>query len=136
MPDSSSLNPENLIGAIDDRTAEERAAADKRDEKRSRKIARMVLISLQEGITDAPVRTHRGPTFLEPIITRSQFEKVQMNLSVHDIEVDTYGRYLGMGDGEDRIMVTKVGDTPIEPSPYYKHELESRARIAARKAEE
>lgn len=114
---------------------EQAAREEARKAERARKIAAYVLYNVEHGRTDVPAKTRRGPTFfVMPDLGGVKTPMIQQHLSDHGITIDTYSTYKGADDWEDRVAVTKVGNTRVRPSVEYAFELELRAARATAEA--
>ena len=118
---------EELSQIVAERSTREREAQDEANRKKADKVAAFVMRRLAKGDTDMPARSGVIP----PILAYAHLDaavqpRVKEILGESGIQVDFYNTYKGAGDDEDRIAVTQIGDTPVEPSGYYEWELKLR----------
>lgn len=137
MKTTKKVESKNIQEVLEVRQLVEQAKLDEHTAKRINRVAKYVLRKAEAGVTDVKAKTHRGPTLSGVGILRDgDFKGIKERLNDHGIEADTYRHYLGVGDWEDRIAITSVGDKRVRPSPQYARELEMRAIDATRRAKE
>jgi len=88
-----------------------------------RAIKRAVLHNVEHGVTDMPARGLASPFTLS--LHKETVDRLNKKLEDYDVQVDSYKLNI-RGKLVDRIAVTRLDNTLVEPSPAYQTALQTR----------
>lgn len=94
-------------------------------------MARYIGSQVSRGKTDMLAKSNRfdlGPVFSDSVKgNEAAFQVAQAALSKVGIETDFYTIHDGGMDSSQRVAVTAIDGSPVEPRPDYEHELRNGA---------